>query len=174
MGKLEIKIYGDPVLRKVAEPVEDFDGSLADLAQSMIATMKAEGGIGLAAPQVGVSRRLIVALQMKEIDDASAPPLVLVNPRIEYRSSETWTFEEGCLSLPGVSAPVVRPVRVEVSYSDLEGREHSLEAEGIFGRIIQHEIDHLDGRLFIDYLSTARKSLIKSKLKNLASGGRPM
>lgn len=172
MAGLKLRIYGDPILRQTAECVEVFDKGLSELAEGMISIMLSEKGIGLAAPQVGVSRRLIVALKMKDPDDTGAPPLVLVNPEVVTRSNDTWIFEEGCLSVPGVSAPVVRSRETEVRYHDLSGREQSISGEGIFGRILLHEIDHLDGRLFIDYLSSARKSLVKSKLKNLTQSKR--
>lgn len=165
--KLPVKICGDPVLRKVAAPVEDFDADLRELADSMIETMLAESGIGLAAPQVNVSKRLIVAQQMKDIDDSGAQPLVLVNPEVVRLSQETWAYEEGCLSIPGITASVIRPRVAEVKYQDLDGRSNTVSASGIFARILLHEIDHLDGKLFIDYLSSAQKSLIKSKLKDL-------
>ena len=164
---LTVKICGDPVLRKIAAPIEEFDTELRDLAESMIETMKAESGIGLAAPQVNISKRMIVALQMQDVDDTGAPPLVLVNPEVMRVSNETWAYDEGCLSIPGITASVVRPREVDVSYQDLNGRHHTVSASGIFGRILLHEIDHLDGKLFIDYLSSAQKSLIKSKLKDL-------
>lgn len=167
MEALELRIYGDPILRKRAAEVELFDEELENLAGAMIRTMIAERGIGLAAPQVGVGIRLIVALRMRNMDDTSAPPLVLVNPEVTALSSETWSYEEGCLSLPGISAAVIRPNEVEVAYQDLAGLRRTVTAEGIFGRILLHEIDHLDGRLFIDYLSSANKSLAKSRLKNL-------
>lgn len=164
---MTVKIIGDEVLRKVASPVEDFNAELRELSENMIETMLAENGIGLAAPQVDVSKRLIVALQMKDIHDTSAPPMVLVNPETVHESKETWAYDEGCLSIPGISAMVMRPRDIEVKYQDLEGRVHSLSASDMFARILQHEMDHLDGTLFIDYLSSAQKSLLKSKLKDL-------
>jgi peptide deformylase len=164
---LEVKICGDPVLRKIATPIETFDAELREFAESMVETMQVERGIGLAAPQVNVSDRLIVALQMKDVDDSDARPLVLVNPEVIHTSKETWSYEEGCLSIPGINASVVRPRDVEVKYQDLDGRDQIVSGSGIFARILLHEIDHLDGKLFIDYLSSAQKSLIKSKLKEL-------
>jgi peptide deformylase len=164
---LEVKICGDPVLRKTASPVETFDEELKKLADSMIETMLVERGIGLAAPQVNVSRRLIVAMQMRDLDDSDAQPLALVNPEVVSASKEMWSYEEGCLSIPGITASVVRPRDVEVTYQDLDGQDHAVSASGIFARILLHEIDHLDGKLFIDYLSSAQKSLIRNKLKEL-------
>ena len=169
MEKLNLRIYGDTVLRQRAEEVTEFDEGLERLAHGMIDVMKRERGIGLAAPQVGVSKRMIVALRMTDNDDTSVPPIVLVNPRISAVSDSTWAFEEGCLSVPGITADVVRPEEIDVTYQDLSGDEHQLTATEIFGRILLHEIDHLEGKLFIDYLSSAKKSLIKSKLKRLNS-----
>jgi len=166
--KLNMQYYGDPVLREVCEPVDTFDDDLREFAESMIETMREEQGIGLAAPQVGSRTRLIVALQMKDVDDIDAPPIILVNPRVMSRSRETWTFDEGCLSIPGVSAPVIRPKEVEVEYQDLNGERKTVKDDHIFGRIMLHEIDHLNGVLFVDYLSSAQKSLIKSRLKKLS------
>jgi peptide deformylase len=168
MEKLDIVTYGSPILREIAQAEENFDGGLEKIAEAMVNTMHSSRGIGLAAPQVGIGKRLIIALQMRDLDDVSAAPLVLVNPVVSSLSQETWSLEEGCLSLPGISASVIRPEEVEVRYKDLSGNEHTLTTEGIFGRILLHEIDHLDGRLLIDYLSSAQKSLAKSRLKSLS------
>lgn len=167
---LQLRYYGDPILRERAKEVEDFDAALAELGESMIETMHRERGIGLAGPQVGVSRRIIVALAMRDVDDADAEAMVLVNPEVLDRSGDTWIFEEGCLSIPGVNGDVTRATGVHVRYQDVEGNAHTLDASGMFARILLHEIDHLDGRLFIDYLSPARKSLIKPALKAIADG----
>jgi peptide deformylase len=164
---LELRIVGDPILREVAKPVEVFDRDLKEFAESMIRTMREENGIGLAAPQVGVAKRLIVAVQMQDFDDHEAPEIALVNPEIVRVSQETWSYDEGCLSVPGISAMVIRPKEVEVNYQDLDGASRSITGTQMFGRILLHEIDHLNGKLFIDYLSTAQRSLIKSKLKNI-------
>ena len=103
------------------------------------------------------------------------PPfhLVLVNPEVVERSKDTWVYEEGCLSLPGIAGEVTRAVRATVRYQDVEGNPHTVEAEGMFARVLLHEIDHLDGKLFVDYLSSAQKSLVKSKLKQIAQTERP-
>jgi peptide deformylase len=166
--KLALRYYGDPILRGVSEAIIEFDESLREFADAMIDTMRRESGIGLAAPQVGRGRRLIVALQMKDSDDVDAEAMVLVNPRVVSKSKDTWIFEEGCLSIPGVNAQVTRSVQVEVEYEDLEGITRHIDARDMFARILLHEIDHLDGRLFIDYLSSAQKSLIKARLKEIA------
>jgi len=168
MEQLSLRIYPDPILRQVAEQVTTFDGEARRLADAMVASMYREAGIGLAAPQVGYSLQLIIALEMKDTDDVNAEPTVLLNPRVVSASSELWTYEEGCLSIPGVAAPVLRPVAVEVEYDDLDGNAQTMAAEGMYARIVQHEIDHLNGRLFIDYLSSAQKSLVKPQLRTLA------
>jgi peptide deformylase len=167
--ELNLRYYGDSVLRQDAADVEVFDETLAQEAEAMIETMTRERGIGLAAPQVGLKKKLIVVLQMKDPEDNKAEPLALVNPEIIERSKETWEFEEGCLSIPGVSAKVTRPVEATVRYQDVDGKQHEVRASGMFARVLQHEIDHLHGRLCVDYLSTAQKSLIKSQLKSIAS-----
>lgn len=166
--ELRLRIYPDPILRGKADDIVDFDSDLRELAEAMIATMHRERGIGLAAPQVGEARRLIIASQMRDPEDEDAEPLALVNPRVLAEGGELWTYEEGCLSIPGVSAPVSRRYEVEVEYQDLDGDKHTLPADGMFARVLLHEIDHLNGRLFIDYLSTAQKSIIRTQLKKLA------
>jgi len=168
MKRLEMKYYGDTILRKVAEPVRVFDDKLRELAEGMIETMLFERGVGLAAPQVGESVRLIVALRMADSDDANVPAEALVNPKVVFASKETWSYEEGCLCIPGVSGQVIRPKEVEVEYQDLEGKPRRIRSDQFFSRILQHEIDHLNGVLFIDYLSSAQKSLIKPKLKEIS------
>lgn len=166
---LKLRLYSDPILREDAADVEVFDQALAEEARAMIETMIRERGIGLAAPQVGMSKKLIVALQMKDPDDNAAEPMALANPEIVERSRETWDLEEGCLSVPGVVGKVTRAESITVRYQDLGGNEKTITASGMFARVIQHEIDHLHGRLFIDYLSSAQKSLIKPKLKSIAA-----
>ena len=168
---MQLRYYGDEILRKIAEPVEKFDDELRKFGEAMIETMRSERGIGLAAPQVGKSVRVIVALRMEGGDDTDVPAEVLVNPKIVYKSRETSSHEEGCLCIPGVSASVTRPVEVEVEYQDLEGRPQRVRTDKFFARILQHEIDHLNGVLFVDYLSSAQKSLIKPKLRDISESG---
>lgn len=135
---LEIRTFGDPVLKSVATPVEGFDEALSRLAGEMLASMREHEGVGLAATQVGRLKRIFVAgLEDEEY--------AIVNPVIESRSEETETDTEGCLSLPGVQVEVERPVGITVSGHDPEGNPTKIEATGLFSRIIQHEIDHLDG-----------------------------
>lgn len=166
--ELNLRYYGDPILRRRMPEVEAFDAELREEAAEMIETMHRESGVGLAAPQVGLEKRLLIALEMRSPDDSDAPPIALVNPEILERSRETWIFEEGCLSIPGIRGDVTRPDRIEVRYKDVDGKEHTLVAEGMFARVLQHEIDHLDGRLFIDYLSPGEKTLLKPKLRKMA------
>ena len=167
--ELKLRYYGDPVLRERAAAVDTFDDELRELAESMVETMFRERGIGLAAPQVGISRRLIVALQMSDIEDEDAQPVALVNPEVVERSSDNWEYEEGCLSIPEVTGEVTRPENITVRYQDLDGQSMMVTTGGMFARILLHEIDHLNGRLFIDYLSAANKSLIKPRLKEIAA-----
>jgi peptide deformylase len=163
-----MRYYGDPILRKRAPEVHDFDQQLREEAEAMIETMDREAGVGLAALQVGIEKRLLIAVQMKDPDDSDAEPVVMVNPEILERSPETWEYEEGCLSIPGIRGDVTRPERVKVRYQDLDGKSHTIDIEGMFARVVQHEIDHLDGKLFIDYLSTGEKTLLKPRLKKIA------
>ena len=165
---LKLRYYGDPILRRRAMDVQAFDASLRDLASQMLEAMEREEGVGLAAPQVGLDLRLLVALAMREPGDETAEPVVMVNPEILERSHETWVYEEGCLSIPGVRGDVTRPERVRVHYQDLDGTNHTIDVDGMFARILQHEIDHLNGKLFIDYLSTADKLLLKARLRSIA------
>jgi peptide deformylase len=164
MAFLPILEAPHPLLKARAAPVEAFDEGLRKLAQDMFDTMYLAPGIGLAAPQVGVLKRVCVA----DISDRKKgePPrqLVLVNPEVVWRSSEAETQEEGCLSLPNQFADVSRPLAVRVRYLDLEGGERQLSADGLLARCLQHEIDHLDGVLFTDRISTLKRDMIMRKL----------
>ena len=142
-ARREIRVIGDPVLRERAREVESFDRSLRKLAKRMIRIMHDAPGIGLAAPQVGVLERLLVY----DVDD---DPQVLVNPVVSPVSEEKQTVDEGCLSVPGVSLPVERAVRIHVRGQDVAGRPVDFEAEELEARVIQHELDHLDGVLIVD------------------------
>jgi peptide deformylase len=161
--------YGNRVLRGKGKAVDEFGPELASLFERMERTMIASRGVGLAAPQVGISRQ--IAIMNPEPEDGTKL-IKMINPRIVASSDETVKIEEGCLSVPGVRGEVERPARVTVVYQDESGAEHMLEAEGLLARIVQHELDHLNGVLFIDRLSFAKRSLIKAKLKNLADGGK--
>ena len=161
MAVLPILTLPDPVLRKKAKPVERIDAELRRLMDDMLATMYDAPGIGLAALQVGVLRRLIVMDPAK--DEAPKSPLVMVNPEILDRSEEMRTHEEGCLSIPDFTAEIERPARTRVSYIDREGKKREAELEGIWSTLVQHEIDHLNGVLFIDYLSRLKRDMVVRK-----------
>ena len=137
--------FGDPVLRSKASPVSDFDDTLAGEVERMIEIMRDGMGVGLAATQLGVLRRVLVFQA-----GSDAPPTALVNPEFEWSSDDLVTAEEGCLSLPGVIVDVERPLHVRVSAVDASGEPLSVDASGLEARVIQHEVDHLDGVLFID------------------------
>jgi peptide deformylase len=164
MKSLGIQIYGKAVLRRKSEPLEEFGSDLPDFLEQMVETMIVEEGVGLAAPQVGVSKRITV---INPEPDNEKTLIRMINPRIVSFGSEEVSIEEGCLSVPGIRGNVIRPSTVEVIYQDEQGVERSLKAEGLLARIIQHEIDHLDGILFMDRFSLAKKMLIKSKLRSL-------
>jgi peptide deformylase len=141
-----IRTYGDPALRQRAREVEDIDGRLKQLADDMVETMYGAPGVGLAAPQVGVQKRLFV------YDTGEGEgPRVIVNPVLSELRGE-WTFEEGCLSVPGLSWPIVRPKEVHLTGYDLHGEEVSIEADEYLARVLQHEVDHLDGVLLVERL----------------------
>jgi peptide deformylase len=161
MAVLPILTLPDPVLRKKAKPVERIDAELRRLMDDMLATMYDAPGIGLAALQVGVLRRLIVMDPAK--DEAPKSPLVMVNPEILERSEEMRTHEEGCLSIPDFTAEIERPARTRVSYIDREGKKREAEFKGIWSTLVQHEIDHLNGVLFIDYLSRLKRDMVVRK-----------
>jgi peptide deformylase len=163
MSKLDIITIPDPILRKVATPVERIDDDLRRLADDMLETMYEAPGIGLAAPQVGVSRRLVV-IDVSEKDGEKAP-LVLINPQILHRADEMSVYEEGCLSIPDVKVEIERPSEVEVRFLDRNGKEHIVRADGLLATAVQHEIDHLDGRLIIDFLSRLKRDMIIRRFK---------
>lgn len=148
----------DPLLRKPAKGVERVDAELHRLMDDMLATMYEAPGIGLAAPQIGVSRRLIIMDPAK--DEEPKTPLVMVNPEILDRSQELRLHEEGCLSIPEFTAEIERPAKTRVAYIDREGKPQERELEGIWSTLVQHEIDHLNGILFIDYLSRLKRNMV--------------
>ena len=168
---MPIRKYGDEVLRRKAEPVAAFDKSLSKLAEDMAETMYAAPGVGLAAPQVGVGKRLIVVDVSTE--EAGKDLHVFVNPVIVDHSPETERREEGCLSVPEFFEAVVRPARIRVSACDVTEKPFELEADGMLARCIQHEIDHLDGVLFVDHITGFRGKLLKGKLKRSFGVGSP-
>ncbi len=156
---------GDPVLRTEAEEVSAFDDDLQALVRDMFETMYHAEGIGLAAPQIGLSMRLIVVDLRREDEDDE--PLALVNPRLSWQSSETDKLPEGCLSIPGLEEVVERPVRVVVEAHDPEGNAVTVEAEDLLARALQHEIDHVDGVLFLDRVSALKRKMLLKKWKKL-------
>jgi peptide deformylase len=161
MAILPIITIPDPLLRKKAAPIERVDAGLLKLAESMLATMYDAPGIGLAAPQVGILRRLIVMDPSR--DEEAKQPLIMVNPVILARGSEMRTHEEGCLSIPDVTAEIERPAMTRVGFIDTEGKSREQTLEGIWSTLVQHEIDHLNGVLFIDYLSRLKRDMIVKK-----------
>ena len=162
MAKKNIIIEPDPILRKKSSSLEKVDNDLRKLMDDMLETMYAAPGIGLAAVQVGILKRLIVLDISKK--DEKKKPLFLVNPEIKYQSDNTSTHEEGCLSIPGYFAEIKRPAECHVDYIDYYGKPKKLKAKGLLATCIQHEIDHLNGKLFIDYLSKLKKDMIIKKL----------
>ena len=163
MPQKKIVIEPDPILRKESKPVEKVDDELRRLLDDMLETMYAAPGIGLAAVQVGILKRLIVIDISKEKEKKD--PLFLINPEIISRSKKTSIREEGCLSLPGHFAEIERPAECQIKYIDYNGKEKELKAGGLLATCIQHEVDHLNGVLFIDYLSKLKKDMIIKKLK---------
>jgi len=155
-----IRVFGDPVLKQAATPVSEIDGSIARLAEDMFETLYEAHGAGLAAPQVGVGKRVFVY----DIDDE---PIVVVNPTIAESSGE-WTYLEGCLSVPGLSWEIVRPKEVLLTGYDLDGNELQIEADELEARVFQHELDHLDGVLLLDHLDDEQSREAKRALREMA------
>jgi peptide deformylase len=162
MAIREIRILGDPVLRQPAEEVAEVDGDVEGLVQDMLATMYHASGIGLAAPQVGVSKRVLV-IDLGEADEDGVGAFALVNPRVVEATRHTARAPEGCLSIPGMEEVVERPESITVEGLDGQGRPVVLKASGLLSRAVQHEIDHLDGVLFIDRLSPLKRRLLLNK-----------
>ena len=152
----------DPILRKKCEPLEKVDIDTKKLMDDMLETMYAAPGIGLAAVQVGILKRLVVIDISKGEEEKK--PIFLINPQIIHRSKKTSVYEEGCLSLPGQFAEIERPAECTIKYIDYNGKEKDLKADGLLATCIQHEVDHLNGILFIDYLSKLKKDMIIKKL----------
>lgn len=157
--------YPDEGLKSVCEPILEVDDSVRKLAQDMVETMYAAPGVGLAAPQVGENRRLIVVDQRAGEDSRSA--MVLINPEVVEAFGGYQKEEEGCLSLPGLTAFVKRPRQVKVTAMDLEGQWLEILAEGFLARVLCHEIDHLDGVLYLDRISPLKRDLLRRKIKKL-------
>jgi peptide deformylase len=159
-----ILIHPDPRLKKVCDPIAGITEDLRQLAADMLETMYAAPGIGLAAPQVGVTKRVIV---MDCIKDGPPEPVVLVNPQVVWASEDVSVYEEGCLSIPEQYADVRRPASVTVRWTDLDGATQERTFDGLWATCVQHEIDHLEGKLFIDYLGPLKRQMITRKMEKL-------
>ena len=161
-----ILIHPDPRLRATAKPVEAFDRDLAALADDMLETMYDAPGIGLAAPQLGIMQRVLVMDCIKD-EMATPEPMVLINPVVIESSEETNVYDEGCLSIPDQYAEVTRPAEVKVEWVDLDGKTVQQDFDGLWATCVQHEIDHLNGKLFIDYLKPLKRQMITRKMQKL-------
>ena len=169
MALIPIILIPDPVLREVAKPVTEITDGVRQLLDDMVETMYEAPGIGLAAPQVNISQRLIV---MDCGKDETPELFKMINPEIINRSAELAVLEEGCLSIPEQTAEVERPAIVEVKYTDIAGMEQIVTCEGLLAACVQHEVDHLDGELFIDYLSRLKRDMIvRRALKEMRQSG---
>ncbi len=179
--KLRVTQYGEPILREEGQPVNSFDPEIAQLADDMVETMYAADGIGLAAQQVGHALRLcVVDVNLRDgppdfhyLLDGKVPPLdlimpmALINPRVEALPEPNQDYEEGCLSFPDVRGVINRPAAIRVKYRDTEGNPHTLTADGLLARVIQHEVDHLHGVLFIDRMSPQERKKIEAAVNQL-------
>ncbi len=164
MSLRPIILHPDPRLKKACAPVSEFDKGVAKLADDMLETMYDAPGIGLAAPQIGVNAQVLVMdCNDKEVEEPN--PLVLINPLVVWESEETSVYEEGCLSIPDIYAEITRPKSVIVRYYDQLGKQMERDFDGLWATCVQHEIDHLNGKLFIDYLSSVKRTLITNKMK---------
>jgi peptide deformylase len=166
MAPREILQLPDKRLRLVSEPVAKIDGEVKKLVADMFETMYAAPGVGLAAVQVGVPKRIVTIDATRGEEEKR--PVALINPEIIWTSDETNLHEEGCLSIPEFTDEVERPARVKARFLDLEGRTIEVEAEGLFARVLQHEIDHINGVLFIDHLSKLKRSRVEKKFVKAA------
>ena len=166
-----VTVFGDPVLRKKAEPITKDFQDLKGFIQNMFDTMYNSDGVGLAAPQVGQAVRIFVI--DSDIDDEDEVPGIkkaFINPEIVEKSGDEWLMNEGCLSLPEIREDVLRPETVKIKYVDEEFNEHIESYSGFTSRVIQHEYDHLEGVMFVDYLNPLRKRILKSKLSAISKG----
>jgi len=177
---LRLRYFGDPVLRQSGRKIEKFDDQLASLSQEMIEVMRESDGIGLAAHQVGIAEQFCVmdvpehpeypilcVLDGKALSPSLLMPMSLANPVVSPLPSDEYYYEEGCLSFPGINADVARPEKISVSYQDMDGIAHTLECDGLLARCIQHEVDHLNGVLFIDRMEKETYAEIKKEVQSL-------
>ena len=161
-----ILIHPDPRLKKLCDPVAEITPDMGKLAEDMLQTMYDAPGIGLAAPQIGVTKRLIVMDCVKG-EDQPPRPIAMFNPVITWSSEELSTYEEGCLSIPDQYAEVQRPAEVRVTWTGLDGKSHEEQFAGLWATCVQHELDHLNGKLFIDYLGPLKRQMITRKMEKL-------
>ncbi|MFC1582084.1 peptide deformylase [Planctomycetota bacterium] len=162
---MQIRTYPDPILKEETEKIEDFSAELARITEEMIKHMYLFQGVGLASLQVGITKRVFVFDASEDRDE----PMIMINPEITGSSKERQDFEEGCLSVPGIRQNVKRPISIVLAWQDLEGTSHEQEFDGLAARVIQHELDHINGILFIERLSTMQKIFIKKDLKKLGN-----
>lgn len=168
---LPIVALGDPVLKKVAQDIDPSYPNLKDLVDNMFQTMDAASGVGLAAPQVGLNIRLfVIDAGPMEPEKLNGLRKAFINPEIIEETGTPWKFEEGCLSIPGIRVEVERKPVIKIKYLDLEFNEKIEEYDGLAARVIQHEYDHVEGKVITDYLSPIRKRLLKSKIADIAKG----
>ncbi|MBT7543328.1 MAG: peptide deformylase [Gammaproteobacteria bacterium] len=167
MNKLEVLHFPDKRLRKIAKSVEKVDQEIKDIIDQMFFTMYEEKGIGLAATQVNIHKRIIVI----DVSENKNEKVCLINPKILLLSEDTDSMEEGCLSVPGFYENVTRPKDIKVSTLNYDGKEIMLETDGLLSTCIQHEIDHLNGKLFVDHISTLKRDRIKKKITKLKKEG---
>ncbi len=161
-----ILLHPDPRLKKVCEPISRITPEIEALAADMLATMYDAPGVGLAGPQVGVLSRIFV-MDAQRDPEAERRPMVLINPEITWESEQQNVYEEGCLSIPDQYAEVIRPAEVKVSWLGLDGKQHEQDFDGLWATCAQHEIDHLDGVLFIDHISAMRRQMITRRMVKL-------
>lgn len=166
-----IVLFGAPVLKKRAQEIEEGDESVKEFADNLFETMEAAHGVGLASPQVGKSLRMfVVDTTPMEEEGVEGLRKAFINPEILEEEGEEWAFEEGCLSIPGIRGEVFRKPIITIRYYDIDWKLHEEKFDGIAARVIQHEYDHIEGKLFTDYLSAFKKRLLKSKLVNISKG----
>ncbi len=166
-----IVVYGDPVLKKKAQDIEQGALDVKKLSEDMFETMESAHGIGLAAPQIGKSIRMFVVDGRPIEDDAMQGFVkVFINPQIIEETGEEWPFEEGCLSIPNIREEVSRNAKLKISYFDVDWKKHTEEYDGMKARIIQHEYDHIEGILFTDHLTPFKRRMLKGKLQNISKG----
>ncbi len=161
--KLKLVYYGNETLKTVSKEIKNITQETIDLVDKMYKIMYKNKGIGLAAPQVDIAERLLII----DIAEYGGPNIVLINPKITEFSDRTEPYEEGCLSLPGLAADIVRPSEILISGVSTEGKDVTLEASGLFARVLQHEIDHLDGKVFIDHLEDYIRNEFRPQLKKI-------